>query len=60
MKMEDAIAKLVVMFGTEKEQVMCDKITAVMVKAVGNRDVPDGMVTKLVTVGNQLKRMGVT
>lgn len=60
MNVEDAIAKLVVEFGSEKERVWCDKITAVFVKAVGNREIPDATLTKVMTVGRSLRKLGVT
>ncbi len=60
MKMEDAIADLIIEFGGEKERVWCDKITAVFVRAVGNKDVPDSVFTKVVKVGRQLKALGVS
>jgi len=60
MKMEDAIADLVMEFGTDKEKTMCDKVTAVFIKAVGNRDVPDGVMKKVVAAGRALRRMGIS
>ena len=60
MKMEDAIAQLVTMFGTESESKNCDKVTALIVKVVGDRDVPDTVLNKVVKVGRQLKALGIS
>ena len=60
MKMEDVIFKLVNEFGTESERKNCDKVTAIFVKMLGDRDVPDALANKVVSAGNQLRKLGIS
>jgi len=60
MKMEDVIFKLVNEFGTEGERKNCDKVTALFVKLAGDRDVPDAVANKVISAGNQLRKLGIS
>jgi hypothetical protein len=60
MKMEDVIAKIVTEFGTDSEKTNCDKVTALFVKAAGDRDVPDRVANKVISAGRQLRKMGIS
>ncbi len=60
MKIEDVISKIVQEFGTDSEKTNCDKVTAVFVKAVGDRTVPDAVANKVVSVGRQLRKLGIS
>lgn len=58
--MEDVIAKIVQEFGTASEKTNCDKVTALFIKAAGDRDVPDVLINKVLKVGRQLRKMGIS
>ena len=60
MKLADVVAKLVTEFGSDSEKTNCDKVTATLVKIVGDRDVPDTVINKVVKAGRQLKRLGIS
>jgi len=60
MKMEDVIAKIVMEFGTKREQKNCDKVTALFTKVAGDRDVSIAIVSKVANVGRQLKKLGIS
>lgn len=60
MKMEDVIFNLINEFGTESERKNCDKVTALFVKLAGDRDVPDAVAKKVISAGNQLRKLGIT
>ena len=60
MKMEDVIFKLVNEFGTESERTNCDKVRAIFVKMLGDRDVPDALANKVFSAGNQLRKLGIS
>ena len=59
MKIKVVIEKVVTEFGTKGEQKSCGKIVEIFAGIVGEREVSDRVVNKVLKAGRQLKALGI-